>query len=67
MRLGNIEHKDNNEGIGSLMIEPLTVAQWSMLAVCLFFCTGHWFVVYSSSAVSIFLAFSFPMALCCFQ
>lgn len=41
-RLGNIEHEDNNEGIGSLMIDPLTVAQWSMLAVCLFFCSGHW-------------------------
>lgn len=47
MMLGNIKHDANNKGPGNSTIDPLTVTQWSILGVCLFFCTGHWFVVYS--------------------
>ncbi|XP_057979081.1 GPI ethanolamine phosphate transferase 3 isoform X2 [Malania oleifera] len=36
MRLDNIE-QDIKDGIG-----PLPVTQWNLLAVCLFFCSGHW-------------------------
>ncbi|EXC47606.1 hypothetical protein L484_001472 [Morus notabilis] len=42
MRLGDIKHDANNKGTGNSTIDPLTVTQWSILGVCLFFCTGHW-------------------------
>lgn len=42
MRLGDIKHDANNKGPGNSTIDPLTVTQWSILGVCLFFCTGHW-------------------------
>ncbi|XP_024925039.3 uncharacterized protein LOC107405909 isoform X2 [Ziziphus jujuba] len=41
-RLGNIKQDANNESSGNLTMDPLPVTQWSLLAVCLFFCTGHW-------------------------
>ena len=50
MRLGNSKNEaknGNNKGTKELTIDPLSVTQWSLLAVCLFFCAGHWFVVYS--------------------
>lgn len=27
---------------GILTLNPLAVTQWNLLAVCLFFATGHW-------------------------
>ncbi|GMY25056.1 gpi ethanolamine phosphate transferase 3 [Fagus crenata] len=42
MRLDNVEH-DAKNGTGDLLaVDPLPVTQWNLLAVCLFFCTGHW-------------------------
>jgi phosphatidylinositol glycan class O len=42
MRLDNVEH-DAKDGTGDLLaVDPLPVTQWNLLAVCLFFCTGHW-------------------------
>ncbi|CAK9165920.1 unnamed protein product [Ilex paraguariensis] len=42
LRLKNLEHhaKNGNAGLSNFYSSP--VAQWSLLAVCLFFCTGHW-------------------------
>ncbi|XP_060972946.1 uncharacterized protein LOC115725084 isoform X1 [Cannabis sativa] len=37
-----LDHNANNEGTRNVNIDPLSVTQWSLLAVCLFFCTGHW-------------------------
>ncbi|PON81885.1 Type I phosphodiesterase/nucleotide pyrophosphatase/phosphate transferase [Trema orientale] len=45
MRMGSSKHdarNADNEGTGDLTIDPLSATQWSFLAVCLFFCTGHW-------------------------
>ncbi|KAL5570571.1 hypothetical protein UlMin_027146 [Ulmus minor] len=36
-----------NKTGGNLTVDLLSITQWSLLAVCLFFCTGHWFVVSS--------------------
>lgn len=39
IRLDNIEQ----DGISDVLsVDPLPVTQWNLLAVCLFFCTGHW-------------------------
>ncbi|GAV85690.1 Phosphodiest domain-containing protein [Cephalotus follicularis] len=40
IRLENIE-QDHKEGTAG-NLNPLSVTQWSLLAVCLFFSTGHW-------------------------
>ncbi len=46
MRLDNVEH-DAKDGTGDLLaVDPLPVTQWNLLAVCLFFCTGHWYVAW---------------------
>lgn len=42
MRLGNIEQDINDKVVGILTFDPLSVTQWSLLATCLFFSTGHW-------------------------
>ncbi|KAJ4722696.1 GPI ethanolamine phosphate transferase 3 [Melia azedarach] len=42
MRLGNIEQDINDKVAGILTFDPLSVTQWSLLATCLFFSTGHW-------------------------
>ncbi|KAJ7980495.1 GPI ethanolamine phosphate transferase 3 [Quillaja saponaria] len=42
LRLDNIEEDAKNKTGGSLRISPFPVMQWSLLAVCLFFSTGHW-------------------------
>ncbi|KAL5849996.1 hypothetical protein ACOSQ4_008009 [Xanthoceras sorbifolium] len=42
MRLGNIERDPKDKTAGTLTIDPLSVTQWSLLATCLFFSTGHW-------------------------
>ena len=42
MRLENLEHESKNGSIGTLSLSPLSVTQWSLLAVSLFFCTEHW-------------------------
>ncbi|XP_050271898.1 uncharacterized protein LOC126715366 [Quercus robur] len=42
VRLDNIE-KDAKDKIRDVSaVDPLSVTQWNLLAVCLFFCTGHW-------------------------
>lgn len=45
MRLDNIELDVKDGGSWNRMLDPVPVTQWSLFAVCLFFCTGHWFVV----------------------
>ncbi|KAH9726369.1 GPI ethanolamine phosphate transferase 3 [Citrus sinensis] len=42
MRLGNIERGSTDKVAGILTFDPLSVTQWSLLATCLFFVTGHW-------------------------
>ncbi|RVW94129.1 hypothetical protein CK203_038266 [Vitis vinifera] len=42
MRLENLEHESRDGSVGVLNLSPLPVTQWSLLAVSLFFCTGHW-------------------------
>ena len=42
MRLEGIEQHSDNGAAGTSMLGPLPVVQWSLLAVCLFFATGHW-------------------------
>ncbi|XWS10689.1 hypothetical protein CRYUN_Cryun38cG0019100 [Craigia yunnanensis] len=42
MRLEGIEQHSDNGATGASMLGPLPVVQWSLLAVCLFFATGHW-------------------------
>ncbi|KAJ4833712.1 hypothetical protein Tsubulata_038620 [Turnera subulata] len=43
IRLGNIEDDVVDRANGILTFNPLAVTQWNLLAVCLFFATGHWF------------------------
>ncbi|XP_042385717.1 GPI ethanolamine phosphate transferase 3-like isoform X1 [Zingiber officinale] len=40
VRSSRLESKRRDLGV--LIIDPTTVIQWSLLAVCLFFYTGHW-------------------------
>uniref|UniRef100_A0A2P2LDP1 GPI ethanolamine phosphate transferase 3 isoform X2 n=2 Tax=Rhizophora mucronata TaxID=61149 RepID=A0A2P2LDP1_RHIMU len=40
--LDRIEENAIDGGIGSFTLSPLAVTQWHLLAVCLFFATGHW-------------------------
>ena len=48
MRLDNIEQEDAKDGIRDVLaVDPLSVTQWNLLAVCLFFCSGHWYVASS--------------------
>ncbi|XVF29973.1 hypothetical protein REPUB_Repub16aG0017300 [Reevesia pubescens] len=42
MRLEGIEHHTINVASGTSILDPLPVVQWNLLAVCLFFATGHW-------------------------
>ncbi|KAI4335126.1 hypothetical protein L6164_013802 [Bauhinia variegata] len=42
MRLDNIEGGTKDGPGGSLIVGPFPVVQWSLFAVCLFFCSGHW-------------------------
>ncbi|XP_044462236.1 GPI ethanolamine phosphate transferase 3 isoform X3 [Mangifera indica] len=42
MRLGNIEQDPKDKFSVNLNFDPLSVTQWSFLATCLFFSTGHW-------------------------
>ncbi|KAH9782353.1 GPI ethanolamine phosphate transferase 3 [Citrus sinensis] len=42
MRLGNIDRGSTDKVAGILTFDPLSVTQWSLLATCLFFVTGHW-------------------------
>ncbi|XVE52811.1 hypothetical protein DITRI_Ditri02bG0154100 [Diplodiscus trichospermus] len=41
-RLQGIEQNTDNGAAGASILDPLPVAQWSLLAVCLFFASGHW-------------------------
>ncbi|KAK1577796.1 hypothetical protein Q3G72_024883 [Acer saccharum] len=42
MRLENIERDPKDNTARALTFDPLSVTQWSLLATCLFFSTGHW-------------------------
>ncbi|OVA16598.1 Type I phosphodiesterase/nucleotide pyrophosphatase/phosphate transferase [Macleaya cordata] len=42
IRLGTLEEKAKDGTIGVFTTDPIPVTQWSLLAVCLFFYTGHW-------------------------
>ncbi|KAJ0034437.1 hypothetical protein Pint_24145 [Pistacia integerrima] len=42
VRLGNIELDPKDKTAVNLNFDPLSVTQWSLLATCLFFSTGHW-------------------------
>ncbi|KAM2018649.1 hypothetical protein ACFX1T_021561 [Malus domestica] len=42
MRLDNIELDAKDGGSWNTSLDPVPVTQWSLFAVCLFFCTGHW-------------------------
>uniref|UniRef100_A0A5B7CAE8 Putative GPI ethanolamine phosphate transferase 3 n=1 Tax=Davidia involucrata TaxID=16924 RepID=A0A5B7CAE8_DAVIN len=42
MRLESLELDTKNRNVGILTFYSFPVTQWSLLAVCLFFCTGHW-------------------------
>ena len=47
MRLDNIEQDAKDKIRDVSAVDPLSVTQWNLLAVCLFFCTGHWYVASS--------------------
>ncbi|XP_059635878.1 GPI ethanolamine phosphate transferase 3 isoform X2 [Cornus florida] len=42
MRLVRMEQDTKNPNVGILNLLSFPVTQWSLGAVCLFFCTGHW-------------------------
>ncbi|XP_042520572.1 GPI ethanolamine phosphate transferase 3 [Macadamia integrifolia] len=42
IRLHNSELDQNHGNVGALTTDPLPVTQWNLLAVCLFFSSGHW-------------------------
>lgn len=42
MRFGDLEKDAKDGAIGNLAFYTLPITQWSLFAVCLFFCTGHW-------------------------
>ncbi|KAJ4981905.1 hypothetical protein NE237_032742 [Protea cynaroides] len=42
IRLHNSDLDQNHSSVGALTTNPLPVVQWYLLAVCLFFSTGHW-------------------------
>ncbi|CAL5354302.1 hypothetical protein CsSME_00042545 [Camellia sinensis var. sinensis] len=42
MRLKSFEQDCKNGTPGTLSLYSSPVTQWSLIAVCLFFCTGHW-------------------------
>ncbi|KAE8704275.1 hypothetical protein F3Y22_tig00110458pilonHSYRG00397 [Hibiscus syriacus] len=42
MRLQGIEQHTVRGGAGISIFNPLPIVQWSLLALCLFFATGHW-------------------------
>ncbi|XP_043688979.1 GPI ethanolamine phosphate transferase 3 [Telopea speciosissima] len=42
IRLHNSELDQNHGNVGALTTNPLPVTQWNLLAVCLFFSSGHW-------------------------
>ncbi|KAM7264085.1 hypothetical protein ACFE04_001768 [Oxalis oulophora] len=42
MRSANIEHQLTEGSTENLASDHLSVTQWSLFAVCLFFSTGHW-------------------------
>ncbi|XP_058214879.1 uncharacterized protein LOC131326207 isoform X2 [Rhododendron vialii] len=43
MRLECLEQDSENSHLQTLSLYSFPVTQWSLLAVCLFFCSGHWF------------------------
>lgn len=47
MRLSNVEPEAKDRMSEPVTIDPLPVTQWNLLAACLFFCTGHWYVARS--------------------
>ncbi|XP_052188828.1 uncharacterized protein LOC127799126 [Diospyros lotus] len=42
MRLESVEQDSKTVTFGTLSLNSHSVTQWSLLSVCLFFCTGHW-------------------------
>ncbi|XP_058186501.1 uncharacterized protein LOC131303578 isoform X3 [Rhododendron vialii] len=42
MRLECLEQDSENGHLQTLSLSSFPVSQWSLLAVCLFFCSGHW-------------------------
>ncbi|KAJ8769948.1 hypothetical protein K2173_009030 [Erythroxylum novogranatense] len=42
VRLDSMEENAINPTVGLFTFNPLVVIQWNLLAVCLFFVTGHW-------------------------
>ncbi|KAF7825759.1 GPI ethanolamine phosphate transferase 3 isoform X2 [Senna tora] len=42
LRMDNTEQGAKDGSNRSLAIDPFPVMQWSLFAVCLFFCSGHW-------------------------
>ncbi|XP_022749404.1 GPI ethanolamine phosphate transferase 3 isoform X2 [Durio zibethinus] len=42
MRLEGIEQHTVDGAPGISILDPLPIVQWNLLAVCLFFATGHW-------------------------
>lgn len=43
MTLQSLEGNEAKDGTSPVLtFSPLSVTQWSLFAVCLFFCTGHW-------------------------
>ncbi|CAK7356607.1 unnamed protein product [Dovyalis caffra] len=42
MRLESLEDSDSDATAQIFTFNPLAVTQWNLLAVCLFFATGHW-------------------------
>ncbi|KAL5570338.1 hypothetical protein UlMin_026913 [Ulmus minor] len=40
--MDNVKPNTKNKTGGNLTVDPLSITQWSLSAVCLFFCTGHW-------------------------
>lgn len=67
VRLGCLEQGSENGHLQTLSLYSFPVTQWSLLAVCLFFCTGHWCAFDGLRYAAAFIGFEefilFPQAI----
>lgn len=43
MRLEDVERRTESDGKNRFSkLNPLSVVQWSLLSICMFFASGHW-------------------------
>ncbi|CAL5430115.1 unnamed protein product [Camellia sinensis] len=67
MRLKSFEQDCKNGTPGTLSLYSSPVTQWSLIAVCLFFCTGHWCAFdglhYAAAFIGVYLMYGFITAI----